>query len=381
MPIPPLPLEIVGLIIDEVRLGLENDEERWSNCRNLALVCREWRSLGTAAYWHTVGLESPDEGLQVDRHLKRYPHLASLVRMLELRGEDGSRYSLPPPSGGPPDYGPSEGVYTVIRRCLSLRELACTAGAPAAEAFAAFPTSSASLLYDLYRLTSVSVLCLHIPFHLEPLDLNAPSDLTADFPPPPAVLLPLRHLEIVPHRRAWAHPTSFFTSHLLRATNPATLRALCISLFPTSADLVRQLSSFPDLRSLEFTLEDADEARHIFDDVLRLPLALDKLKSITVHAPDGPHDLRSPQTPTLCSFLDSIPLSSHRVVFLLYNHELDPAASDPPEVFPSMMDRLREAKQGVAFAVERVDATIVLGRGQCTYMKLIAGEHSGWYIW
>lgn len=91
MPVPPLPLELVALIVDELAASCSEDQkQRLANGRNVALVCRSWSSLGTAVVWRNVVLHSPEELSSLLSHFERHPKLPLLLKELYLVEAEGA---------------------------------------------------------------------------------------------------------------------------------------------------------------------------------------------------------------------------------------------------------------------------------------------------
>lgn len=79
MPIPSLPLEIVGEIASHLRAApLDDTHDAVRAGQTLSLVCRSWYPLGQALRWRTVDSEI-DTIASLDVHFRLYPHLSRLV--------------------------------------------------------------------------------------------------------------------------------------------------------------------------------------------------------------------------------------------------------------------------------------------------------------
>ncbi|GAA6007533.1 hypothetical protein JCM10207_006377 [Rhodosporidiobolus poonsookiae] len=85
MPIPSLPLELIGLIITALRFSCgDDDAARRSNGLAAALVCKAWHPFGVAVIWHTVKLDSPVKLSHLVQHAERFPHFPPLVKEVHL---------------------------------------------------------------------------------------------------------------------------------------------------------------------------------------------------------------------------------------------------------------------------------------------------------
>ncbi|GAA5906765.1 hypothetical protein JCM6882_003295 [Rhodosporidiobolus microsporus] len=91
MPVPPLPLELVSLVVDHLATLLEGEGRgRRANGTSVSLVCRSWRKLGTELAWRTVVVESVAQARSVVAHLEQHSTPASCVRELDIRNGDAS---------------------------------------------------------------------------------------------------------------------------------------------------------------------------------------------------------------------------------------------------------------------------------------------------
>ncbi|GAA5911114.1 hypothetical protein JCM6882_006879 [Rhodosporidiobolus microsporus] len=69
MPVPPLPLDVVQLIVEELRLAIAWSTASWAGVQKeslknglaVALVCKEWEEIGLALAWRTFWLRVKDE--------------------------------------------------------------------------------------------------------------------------------------------------------------------------------------------------------------------------------------------------------------------------------------------------------------------------------
>ncbi|GAA6036040.1 hypothetical protein JCM8097_006580 [Rhodosporidiobolus ruineniae] len=123
MPVPPLPLEVVGLIVDSLADSLQGDwPARRENGKNVALVCRAWRSLGANLAWRHVFLETREQQDSLVKHLRRRKNLGEQVRTFEYRiPEDWQPHldDLMPGRGAPTRPRPL--IHRLDKLCPNLR--------------------------------------------------------------------------------------------------------------------------------------------------------------------------------------------------------------------------------------------------------------------
>ncbi|GAA5915626.1 hypothetical protein JCM6882_002366 [Rhodosporidiobolus microsporus] len=85
MTVPPLPLEVVSLIVDHAAASAEDEQERRRLGVRIALVCRAWKELGVRAAWRILTLD-----MDKDEHLLAFllerPTVLSNVRELDIKG-------------------------------------------------------------------------------------------------------------------------------------------------------------------------------------------------------------------------------------------------------------------------------------------------------
>ncbi|GAA5947132.1 hypothetical protein JCM10213_001431 [Rhodosporidiobolus nylandii] len=102
MPLPSLPLELVSLVLTELRLSCRNDTVRRVIGRNVALVCRAWESLGLGIAWHTLELDSPARVKRATAHFATHPRLLLAVREHRVTGNHSVLANRTPSNGGGP---------------------------------------------------------------------------------------------------------------------------------------------------------------------------------------------------------------------------------------------------------------------------------------
>ncbi|BGP34303.1 hypothetical protein JCM10296v2_006118 [Rhodotorula toruloides] len=78
MPVPPLPLELVDLIISHIARDLPQ-AERLAECGRLALVCSNWANAARTVAYHRLEVHSRDTP-QIIGHLLENPHLSCYIR-------------------------------------------------------------------------------------------------------------------------------------------------------------------------------------------------------------------------------------------------------------------------------------------------------------
>ncbi|GAA5942966.1 hypothetical protein JCM10213_005079 [Rhodosporidiobolus nylandii] len=85
MPVTSLPLELVALVVTELRLSCgDDDEARSTNGLNIALVCKAWQSLGGSLVWRRLTLETETMARRAVKHFQAYPHLLVVLRELRI---------------------------------------------------------------------------------------------------------------------------------------------------------------------------------------------------------------------------------------------------------------------------------------------------------
>ncbi|GAA6046086.1 hypothetical protein NBRC10513_002086 [Rhodotorula toruloides] len=85
MPVPPLPLELVRLVLSLAAASLPEVERR-EECINFARVCKAWNESATALAWEEVSVrEAGSEWAAFVNHLCAYPDLCRHIRALDLR--------------------------------------------------------------------------------------------------------------------------------------------------------------------------------------------------------------------------------------------------------------------------------------------------------
>jgi hypothetical protein len=84
MPLPSLPLELVTLIVLELRLSCDDDTARRANGLAVALVCKSWVLIGEQVVWHRVVLDSAAQATFLLKHFEEHKHLPKLVKDLKV---------------------------------------------------------------------------------------------------------------------------------------------------------------------------------------------------------------------------------------------------------------------------------------------------------
>ncbi|GAA6036141.1 hypothetical protein JCM8097_006636 [Rhodosporidiobolus ruineniae] len=376
MLVPPLPLEIVDLIVVQVRLSCGNDDHaRRSNGRSAALVCRAWRDFGTAMFWKEVVLNSPAEAACVEQRFNSCPGLGPLVKKIYAGDPMGG------PMTGQSTSGAPASLYPLLRHCSSLGTLSSTAwwtDAPLLlqhasqipsldtfflriPAYGGRAPDPLPLLTGLQHLSSVSTLAFQAHLIAEPFSA----------PPPPTILLRPDCLILTAIPPSFGPTNRTFSLGILNAVDPATLSNLAVTLFPRDDKLVRAISRFHNLDALFVDLEEPLKARPTLDAVLQLPAHQPKLKAVIIKT-RREAGLRAAHTPTLSSFLASLPLKGFILDLSGFRPDFDPE----PAALPSMDDFIVSVEYGLPVIRRgRVDFRDHPGQRYC---RLSGGSKMGW---
>ncbi|GAA6036119.1 hypothetical protein JCM8097_006625 [Rhodosporidiobolus ruineniae] len=363
MPVPSLPLEVVGLIVEQVRLSCENDDSaRRLNGLSIALVCRAWRDFGTGVVWYRLVLDSPEKACQEHETLSAVPHLAALVKEIDISKAKALTV-------GARARAATASAVHVDSLLLAFPTLQCVK-------LSADWVGTAVVLSALRHVPSLRVLFLDVTFprlqaaplthqlqHLSSLvHLHVAGDFadeeTSAFPSPPT-LLPLQDLTI--RCASSPNPASVqsFAMHLVKSIDPSTLRILQIALLPPDEQILSEVARFPHLTVLVATF--AGNAPRLYDQLLAMASFLPRLKVLCIAYCGIRQNLYSPSTPTLSSFLDSLP-----TIYLLSL----PGFYFNPGNNETELDPCRSAEYTVLRAVE-LRATAVAGdEAMVTYAKV-----------
>lgn len=85
MPVPPLPLEVVDIILSFAATSL-SEVERREECVKFALVCKTWTETAVRLAWKEVSLwKAGDKSTSLAKHLCAFPSLCRHFRVLDLR--------------------------------------------------------------------------------------------------------------------------------------------------------------------------------------------------------------------------------------------------------------------------------------------------------
>jgi hypothetical protein len=280
MPVPPLPLELVALILDELALSSgEDDQSKRSNGRNVALVSKAWCTLGSAVVWSRIVLNSSEQVRSLVEHLEEHPNLPRFVKEIRLVGPDIGG-ALPDELDTSTFESASNNalLLRVWKLCRNLKTLkvllpswitgeACSQQLehlkhlrhldfrPRASLEAVQNTSS--LLSSFASLTS-----LHF------LNCNFPTVSTIPLPHTPH-LLPIRNLRCINALVADCRAERLsMQTHLLNLVQNDTLESYTGIVYPSDTSFLDRLFTFPNLRTILLIVEESDDAlpllQHLF---------------------------------------------------------------------------------------------------------------------
>ncbi|GAA5915609.1 hypothetical protein JCM5296_003188 [Sporobolomyces johnsonii] len=243
MPVPRLPLEVVHLILGHLRqLCAGYPEQLRENGTSAALVCREWRSGGTAVAWDTVAAFSDEVDAVVD-HLVQYPSLAVNVKVIALQGDRGLNVV--------PDRVSGLSAARLFAACPNFRHLditTCHGGLTAAlrSAPATLVTINAWLstldspvdtfLRAITRFNNLRTLAIDLIFSGH---RASPSTI-----PPPCAKIPLRHLDL---SLTNMRNDTMHVETLLSSIDPATTRYVHVTYDSPFPSLLPWMSQCPNL--------------------------------------------------------------------------------------------------------------------------------------
>ncbi|GAA6020682.1 hypothetical protein JCM10207_007823 [Rhodosporidiobolus poonsookiae] len=277
MPVPSLPLELVGLILTELRTSCgDDDKAKRSNGLAAALVCKAWQLLGVAVVWHKIELHSPGEVRRFVRRAETFPHFPPLVKEMAFgstpeRNDDSNNLDDVDDVDDLDDLDDAD-FDDLFTSCTNLEVLS----APLVRWM-----DPHTLALALPRLKRVKHL------HVSGLDLDGPHVL--DILPQLATLprlahlrttvllydnkwilarhaiapLQLRRLEVASgiHRGGGAEPdgTMPFYRPLFDHIDTSTLELLSLKLYPTDVGVVDRIFGFRNLRVLVLSLYSVEE--------------------------------------------------------------------------------------------------------------------------
>ncbi|GAA5841882.1 hypothetical protein JCM11251_005410 [Rhodosporidiobolus azoricus] len=370
MTVPPLPVELLSLIIDHLASLLDNNDVlRRQNGLAVALVCRAWRKLGTDLAWNTTRLDSVDRMRRVVAHLEQHPTLAEHVQHLELEDDESFEaaevnrtilnttclFNLISPT-----------LRLVSLRCdeqdwvvgsLLVHELSRSRSAATLQHLsireAPFEHDISAFLAAISRLPRLSNLSLSL---LWTSDVQATSAFNL-----PASVLPIDYLHLQLYDNGAAQGLALqLCRGLINLVNLSTLREF--SCIVSSADLsvLSALSRFPHLSrvSLLFHAPDALPVLRALVNVLAHLRQLNYM-NIVLLPDDGSGDpaLRlhtSASTFVLGDLLTAIPPSLHHLSL----NGID----FPPASFPALKNAERMAQALVTLQAEGEEANRYLYR-------------------
>lgn len=372
MTFPPLPLELVSLIVDELALSYEKDDAaRLSNGQNIALVSKAWAPLGTAVVWTQVRLASSKQLEFLLAHVDKHVGLARLVKevsLVEHTSEDNEEASQDSPAATIATSSALERLWstchrtsrinvetpswidleTLLPHLALLQHLHHLELRPSVDM--ALIAKIATLLPLLSALTSLQSLVVHAA--------------TRTMCPSPdgssTGVLPLRELvclsACVSNRQAEQHSMQ---SYLLSLTNPSTLRHC--TLHSISADLptLDRIFSCPNLVSLSLAIEQGQDATRFLEHAFKNARTHASLRHLSIKAA-GRTELFLGASSSLCTLLQSVPFVSEVRIQGLYVHgdvQLPQADGQSLVAMFAMVDVLEEGANDPkmqAFALVKV---------------------------
>lgn len=160
MPIPPLPLELVALILDHLADDLSPPECRQHGAV-VALVCKSWASLGVEFAFRDLQLKRGEDDELVDM-LLRHPEWLSKIKSLVIK-------DLPPVEEGEPDHDTSDlpALVKICGRCTRVTTLSLEAFSQCQILAAIVASPCAPTLTALY--TALAYSDESVPFSLQHL--------------------------------------------------------------------------------------------------------------------------------------------------------------------------------------------------------------------
>ncbi|GAA6007618.1 hypothetical protein JCM10207_006410 [Rhodosporidiobolus poonsookiae] len=286
MNVAPLPLELVSLILTELRLSCgDDDAARRSNGLATALVCKAWQPLGVCVVWHSVRLDSPSRTRRLSERAEQFPHFPAFIKKAWFRWVN----------------------YEAITRVLPLLKHYRTFKLGAAQHGLPYPLSILPKLAALPHLNCLSLLtALSNDGWETPAHTFAPIRITRI------------SLVVVVAPQAAGADTSHFYLDLFDDLDTHTLRDMTLMLHPGDLAVIHRLFCFPSLRILIVVLPASPAAFPLVDRMLQaasphpIPLTVVLSGAInTAAAERGATELRLPSTgsSSLTAFLDAVPTS------------------------------------------------------------------------
>ncbi|BGP15388.1 hypothetical protein JCM10213_005112 [Rhodosporidiobolus nylandii] len=314
MPVPYLPLELISLILTELRLSCcEDDAIRRANGLSAALVCRSWKPLGVGVVWHRIKIEQSKEAERFLAHFDEYPQHACLVKEMVVEGCGDEVWAAEPLDEC------SKFIARLFRACprvstASLRSNGWFDAGRCVQHMAAHPAPF--LQHFAVDITVLSFSLFTLFYHCSAfVDLRSLELRVLIVRPLVGSATPRRAPRLLPLAKLFMRlPFStlepfLVIDDLLSRVDPATLRAIDISL-PTAGDVLWQrLASLPALRTLSFLTTAEPNPLPAFASLLpHLPSFQTLFRLVIVfHGDSTPPPAPSSQL-TVRSFLDAIPL-------------------------------------------------------------------------
>ncbi|BGP15360.1 hypothetical protein JCM10213_001448 [Rhodosporidiobolus nylandii] len=280
MPVPSLPLELVSLILTELRISCGDDDEALREAgRSISLVCKVWKPLGLGVAWYRLTLDSPAKTRRAARHFRAYPHLLSFTRdFCVSRGENGAEDHDLRVLASPEELPTvADEVVAMWAGCTSLSSLKVSVPGWLEVDRLMFAMPALPHLRQLQHLALVpsvpedSTLLLAIFLALLPTftklrSLHAGLPFAqirwVAFPPlfPPEQRLPLEDLTLaILELESSAVLNQRTALHVLELVSPATLSRLTIDIAPHDLSILDLLPRFPHLFDLSLGLINPEE--------------------------------------------------------------------------------------------------------------------------
>ncbi|GAA6007433.1 hypothetical protein JCM10207_006340 [Rhodosporidiobolus poonsookiae] len=340
MPVPSLPLELVGLILTEVRLSCDDDDAaRRSNGLAAALVCKAWQPYGVAAIWHTVKLNSLHQARYLAEQSEHFAHFPPLIKEM----------SLEPSLSDDVDLAGEDVVAelgSLWSRCTHLQVLTAEQVVPWLDYL-----EIALYLPSLKRLQHLEVdgsnLAYAYPLLLLP-PLATLDDLISftlilvhmqphRFPPRPHAAKPVR-CRRVDVTLIVTHPeegVSFFALSLLDGIDASSLHSLHFTAYPADLPLVDRMFRFPSLRTFHLMLQNPTAAIPLVERALHLVKSHPRPLELVIGGSGctTPLCLGDSRSATLSTFLAAIPTSIATFAFTTF-HLIDDDSLDVDEAVP-----------------------------------------------
>ncbi|BGP15372.1 hypothetical protein JCM10213_001436 [Rhodosporidiobolus nylandii] len=396
MPVPSLPLELIPLILTELRLfsGRDDITKRVTG-RSIALVCRAWYPLGVALAWHDLVLDSPQAVKRVVELFERRPDLRCLLRNVDIIGN-----SL----GGEPQVQSDHEPYSRIAEDDIVWLWANAPGIRSLEVFDSTwirfdetvpylhllknlqrshiilfvpPTHLSTMFYaalfaSLATATRLKVFCLITP--CSEFRWIGPSLPSSSGPP-----LPLKTLSFMPIRSERTNDTRVFR-RTLDLVQSATLTTLTAYLEPSDLPILDTLPRFDNLSMIALHLEWPDKHGplvHHFLTILRT-LSPRRLR-FTLFAVDvrTPHLglVPLPASFTLTSFLLALPSFVALATLSHFHLRSDSVPQAQPDPLPPGWRLASQVRLRLALSPSKDPV-------KCTLSKFDAGEAGDgtWYL-